>query len=58
MNDFNEESIKQLSSEVRGQEIDEVRIDNDRMDDYLEIALSDGRVLRFRYDWIYEFEVK
>lgn len=51
-------NIDELSAEICGQEIDHVRIADDRMDSFLEIALSEGRVIRFRYDWIYEFEIK
>ena len=58
MNEFNEDEIKKLSAEMCGQEIDEIRIMNDCVNSYLEIAMSDGRVIRFRYGWIYEFEVK
>jgi len=58
MQDFDDKEIQKLSDEMHGQEINQIRKTDDGMDDYLEISLKDGRTIRFRYDWIYEFEIK
>ncbi len=58
MKDFNSDNIKELSSELCGQEIDEIRIDDKGMDSFLEVVLLDGRILRIRYDWIHDFEIE
>ena len=58
MKDFNQENLNIISSEICGNKVDEIRINNDRMDDYLEIVFCNGKVLKIRYDYIYEFEYK
>jgi hypothetical protein len=58
MIDFNYKELIELSSKVQGQTIKRIQINDRGMDTYLEIILQDGRIIKFRYDWIYDFEVE
>lgn len=48
----------QITHAVQGKTIDRVEIDSTGMNSYLEFWFTDGSVLRFEYNWIYDFEIE
>jgi hypothetical protein len=53
---FSVEALQKLSKQVEGKAIVKIE-DCNNMDDWLSFTFADGTELRFRYDWIYEFEM-
>lgn len=54
--DFIEDSVQEMSNEIKGKVIEKVSLEN-RYEDFLVIDFSDGKKLKIRYDYIYEWEI-
>lgn len=57
-NEFTYESGKDITKAVTGKSIRCVKVPDSGMDDFLIIIFEDGTSLHFRYDWIYNWELK
>ena len=55
MKDFTPESAAEIAEAIRGKTVIECETSYG-MDDLLIFYFSDATVLRFRFDWIYEWE--
>lgn len=57
MNDFHWESGDEITKIIAGKTVIKCSTGDVGMNDYLRIEFSDGTILCFRYDYIYEWEV-
>jgi len=57
MKDFNWKSGEPITEAIKGKAVAECENKDEGMDSILQFTFTDGTVLRFRYDWIYEWEI-
>jgi len=51
-----EEQISLLSRDLSGKILGAIGLDSESANDYLIIKFQDGSIVRFRYDYIYEYD--
>lgn len=55
--DFTEDSSEPMSNLIQGKIVKSVEIDR-HYDDFLIFNFTDGKRLKIKYDWIYEWELE
>jgi len=58
MEDFNWASGENITKAIAGKTVVKVENLDEGQDSILQFDFSDDFVLRFRYDWIYEWEIR
>ena len=58
MKDFDWDSGEPITKEIAGKVVDKCEVLDEGQDSILQFTFKDGSVLRIRYDWIYEWEIR
>ena len=56
MKDFNWGSGEEITSNIVGKTVAKCEVLDEGIDSVLQFEFTDRTILRFRYDWIYEWE--
>lgn len=56
--EFDKTEVVRIAKLVNGKTISAVEINDTHCDDFLVFKFTDGAVLEFRYDWIYDWGFK
>jgi len=58
MNEFGWNSGEPITNHIAEKTVAKCEVCDEGIDSILQFTFADGTVLRFRYDWIYEWEIK